>query len=236
MHSHITPRPWLWQRSLRTALPPRVVGTFPFSSHGISSVLGTDLPQLLWQWVLRPSIISVSPTLFIFSAQFILPALTHLLPWLQVSPLIHQPYFQPDLSLKLRTQPLAALATGIHPANICKVDFLFPSSPGAPLLKNRLHCPYRVAQFVGVLPGTPEGCGFDSQSGHKIHRLWIWSPAEACTGGNWSMFFSHIDVSPSLFPPSSLTKTNEKNISLGYDLKKRRRKVPSSLYLPELKT
>ena len=50
------------------------------------------------------------------------------------------------------------------------------------------------------------------------------------------MFFSHIDVSPSLFPPSSLSKTNEKNISLGYDLKKRRRKVPLSLYLPELKT
>ena len=38
---------------------------------------------------------------------------------------------------------------------------------------------------------------FHSWSGH-IPRLWVRSPVRACTGGNLSMFLSHIDLSLSL--------------------------------------
>ena len=66
-----------------------------------------------------------------------------------------------------------------------------------------------------------KGCGFDSPSGY-IYKLWVWSSilnswsrsiwfsVQACTGGNQWMFLSL---------PSSLSKSNEKKMSLGKDKK-----------------
>ena len=64
--------------------------------------------------------------------------------------------------------------------------------------------PWPVAQLAGASSCTPKGCWFDSRSEH-ITRLQVWSPVRACTGGNRWMFLSHIDVSISLFLPSSLS-------------------------------
>ena len=51
-----------------------------------------------------------------------------------------------------------------------------------------------VAQLLGVSSPAPKGCGFDPQSGH-ILRSWVQPQLGVCTGGNWLMFLSHIDVS-----------------------------------------
>ena len=70
--------------------------------------------------------------------------------------------------------------------------------------------PCRNQRVAGVIPGqdTCLGCGpvpgpgpYDPQSGRKP------SLVQGCTGGNQSMFLSHIDVSL----PSSLLKSNEKH-------------------------
>ena len=52
-----------------------------------------------------------------------------------------------------------------------------------------------------------KGCWFDSWSGH-MPGLWVQTPVGVCTGGNWSMFVSHIDLSLllSLPPFPSLQK------------------------------
>ena len=55
-----------------------------------------------------------------------------------------------------------------------------------------------------VIP-TPKGCRFNPRSGH-IPGLQVWSQVEVCTGGNWSMFLSYIDVSVSPFLPLSKKK------------------------------
>ena len=79
-----------------------------------------------------------------------------------------------------------------------------------------------------VLPWELKGHLFDSQSGH-MPGLWVWSLVRGCTGGNWSLFLSHIYVSLinvflSLAPPpsSSLSKINKHILEWG--LKKERLK------------
>ena len=59
--------------------------------------------------------------------------------------------------------------------------------------------PGQVAHLVGASSGTKIACRFYSCLGH-VPRLWVQSLVGTRTGGNRSMFPSHIDVSLS-HPP-----------------------------------
>ena len=73
----------------------------------------------------------------------------------------------------------------------------------------------RWLSWLECHPAHWKGCGFDSQSGH-MPGLWVQSLGGVHTGGNGSMFLSHVNISLSLpfSLPSSLSKTN-----LGWGLK-----------------
>ena len=62
-----------------------------------------------------------------------------------------------------------------------------------------------VAQLVGAFSHTPEGWGFNIQSGH-IPRLQVQSPVGVYMGGNQSMFLTSMFF---LSLPSSFFKINE---------------------------
>ena len=62
--------------------------------------------------------------------------------------------------------------------------------------------PGQVALLIGTSSHTPKGCEFYPQLGH-IPRLQVQSPVGQHTGGNHSMFLSHIDVSLPLSPSPS---------------------------------
>ena len=82
--------------------------------------------------------------------------------------------------------------------------------------------PVRVVQLVGASSGTPNGCQFDSQSGH-IPKLWVQSLAWEHAGGNQSVIFlSHINVflalpTPLLSLPPFLSLSVNKHI-LGWGI------------------
>ena len=74
-------------------------------------------------------------------------------------------------------------------------------------MRNTSLSPGQGAQLVGVLSCAPNGSRFDSWSGY-ISRLQIRSLIGEHTGGNCSMFLSHIDVylCLSLSPLSKINK------------------------------
>ena len=74
-----------------------------------------------------------------------------------------------------------------------------------------------VVQLTGARSCIPRGHEFDPLAGH-IPRGWVQPPVGVCTGGNWLMSLSPMDVSFSLSLPSLLSKTN-KHV-LGWGLKK----------------
>ena len=82
--------------------------------------------------------------------------------------------------------------------------------------------PGQVGQSVGALPPMPEGCGFDSWSGH-MPRLWVQSSIGACTAGNPSMFLSHTGNSSLSLPPLPLSLKSMVEISSGNDKKKKKK-------------
>ena len=63
------------------------------------------------------------------------------------------------------------------------------------------------AQLVRVLPHAPKGCGLDPRSGTCLGCRFDPLPIRAHTGGNQSMFLSHINVC--LILPTSLSKINK---------------------------
>ena len=68
--------------------------------------------------------------------------------------------------------------------------------------------PGHVPHLVGASSYTPKSCGFNPQAG-QIPNLQVRSLVREHTKDNQSMFFSHINISPSLSPslPLSLRPT-----------------------------
>ena len=75
--------------------------------------------------------------------------------------------------------------------------------------------PGQVAHLVGISSHLPKACGFDSQSGH-IPRLWVQPPSQGVYKRQlWSTFLSLKSI----------------NISLGEDLKKKKKKRITGQYI-----
>ena len=74
----------------------------------------------------------------------------------------------------------------------------------------------KMKDFFPESLGQKHGCTL--YTAYTIPVLWVLSPVGTHTGGNWSMFFSHIDVS--LFLLSCMLSLKSINISSGENFKK----------------